>query len=85
MGAVVYCFPVSIGDTVYIEQAGHMETCQVAGFQILEQGIYVYVRYPDIRLKQLVLLSNIRLTPGKTENKFIKEEQMYEESTDGRG
>lgn len=56
----------------------------MAGFQILEHGIYVYVRYPDIRLNQLVLLSNIRLTPGKTENKFIKEEQMYEESTDGR-
>lgn len=59
MGATVYCFPVSIGDTVYTEYAGRAEPCVVTGFQVLEWGIYAYVRYPGVSLEHPVLLSNI--------------------------
>lgn len=85
MGAAIYHFPVSIGDTVYTVYAGRVEPCEVAGFQVLEHGRYVYVRYPGVRLEHPVLLSNICLSWQEAQNKIIekKEEQVYETGTDG--
>lgn len=85
MGAVTYCFPVSIGDTVYTEGGGKAEPCVVTGFQVLEHGVYVYVRYPGLPLNQPVLLAGIhRFRDGTENNLKEKEEQTHEESTDGR-
>lgn len=71
MGTAVYCFPVSIGDTVYTRHGGRAQACEVAGFQVLEHGRYVYVRYPGAGLEHPVVLSNIYLSRQEAENKIL--------------
>lgn len=69
MGEAVYHFPVSIGDMVYTESGGRPEPCTVTGFQVLEHGKYVYVRYPGVKLEHPVLLSNICRSHQELENR----------------
>lgn len=79
----VCSFPVAMGDVVYEVYAGKMYPCVVTGFLITELEKYVTVREPADRLEHQILLSNICLSREEAEMK-IKEDQVYEKSTNGR-
>ncbi len=85
MGEATYHFPVAIGDTAYTVYGERVYPCEVAGFQVIGQDTYVYVRYSRDILEHPVLLSNICLSPEEAENKIYrkKEEQEDETCTDG--
>lgn len=79
----VCSFPVAMGDVVYEIYSGKMYPCVVTGFLVTEQGKYVTVQDSGDRLEHQILLSNICLSQEEAEKK-IKEDRVYEKSTNGR-